>query len=154
VGEIIIVKSEPCHAEAIYAIECESFPDPWSESSVLYEIKYLHSICLTAKNTDNTILGHITMRHVINEGHINNIAVAVKYRKCGVGNKLLEAVIAESKRRNLIGLTLEVRVSNTAAISLYKKHGFVIEGRRKNYYRNPGEDAHVMWLKLADFTVV
>jgi len=131
------------HAEGIHALELESFTDPWSVKSIEDEITNKHSICFVA--VTNTVIGHVSMRHIINEGHINNIAVSKAYRCKGIGSLLLDALVKEAITREMIGLTLEVRVSNQAALFLYQKYGFVIEGYRKNYYSLPSEDAAIMW---------
>ena len=142
------------HAAALHAIEVESFADPWSVSAILYEINAPHSICLAAIAPDGSVAGHVSMRHIINEGHIGNLAVAKAYRRQGVGALLLEALIQEALRLEMIGLTLEVRVSNQGAIALYEKYGFVTEGYRKNYYAAPSEDAAIMWKKLIEIDEV
>jgi ribosomal-protein-alanine N-acetyltransferase len=144
-----IILAAPEHAEGIYVIERQSFAEPWSISSIAHEITYKHSVCLVAINENEKIIGHVSMRHIINEGHINNIAVLAEERKRGVGSLLLKALIGEAVKREIIGLTLEVRVSNNAAIKLYEKYGFTIEGYRKNYYSSPSEDAAIMWKKLS-----
>ena len=105
---------------------------------------------LGAEPPFKSVIGHVTMRHIINEGHINNIVVAHEYRRLGVASLLMDALIHEAKALEMIGLTLEVRVSNKAALSLYNNFGFVIEGHRKNYYSHPNEDAAIMWKEFKD----
>jgi len=141
---IKITPATLAHAESIHAIELMSFADPWSITSIENEITAKHSICLVAIDND-AVVGHISVRHIINEGHINNIAVAKSHRRHGIASLILTALVKEAERREMIGLTLEVRVSNHAAISLYKKFGFETEGHRKNYYSSPTEDAAIMW---------
>jgi len=147
---ISIVPTTLNHAAAIHAIEMESFADPWSINAIAYEINQKHSVCLVAVTENGRVVGHVSMRHIINEGHISNIAVLKDYRRQGIGALLLEALIKEAIQREMIGLTLEVRVSNQAALSLYEKYGFIIEGYRKNYYSSPSEDAAIMWKKLKE----
>ena len=138
------------HVDEIYEIEQESFSDPWSKSSIIYEIEHKFSICLSAVDTNGNVLGYAAMRWVINEGHINNIAVLPSYRGQGIGGILIEGLIKEAKARDMIGLTLEVRAGNAAAISMYEKYGFITEGIRKNYYFSPTEDALIMWKMMQD----
>ena len=145
---IKISRAKTKHAEAIYGIECESFSDPWSMDSVLFEIEHKHSVCLVAVCRPFGVIGYASMRHVINEGHISNIAVSEAYKKQGIGSLLVEGLIKEAHRKKMIGLTLEVRASNNPAISLYEKYGFEPEGTRPNYYSNPNEDAVIMWLYI------
>jgi ribosomal-protein-alanine N-acetyltransferase len=76
--------------------------------------------------------------------------VAYEYRRQGVASLLMDALIQEAIALEMIGLTLEVRVNNKAALSLYNNFGFVIEGYRKNYYSHPNEDAAIMWKEFKD----
>jgi len=145
---ISIVPATLDHKDGIHTIEIESFADPWSITSIEYELTHKHSICFVAINEKGQVIGHVSMRHIINEGHINNIAVLNTYRRQGVGQLILNALIKEAVKLEMIGLTLEVRAGNHMAISLYEKCGFVIEGYRKNYYSSPSEDAAIMWKKL------
>jgi len=141
---IIISQAELHHSTEIYNIECESFADPWSPESIEDELSNEDSVCLVAIE-DKNVVGYVSMRHIIDEGHINNIAVAKDYRNRGIASLLMETLLKESDRRKIVGTTLEVRVSNHAAISLYDKYGFIIEGYRKYYYSSPTEDAAIMW---------
>ena len=141
---IAITFATACHAADIHSIEQQSFSAPWSVNSILEEIAHKHSVCLVA-HSNNKVVGHISMRHVINEGHISNIAVLPSYRGQGIGSQLLQALTEEAIKREMIGLTLEVRTGNHAAIGLYTKFGFATEGYRKNYYSLPTEDAAIMW---------
>lgn len=147
---IHIVPTAPHHAPSIHQIEQLCFPDPWSINSIIGEATAPHAICLVAVKDEKNdeVLGHVSMRHIINEGHINNIAVHPNHRQQGVGILLLEKLIAIAIAKEMIGLTLEVRQSNTAAINLYTKFGFEPEGIRKNYYSAPSEDAIIMWKNL------
>ena len=149
IKNIKICPAAPSHIEGIHAIEALCFPDPWSPQAIGEEIEREHSIYLVALGQNGLeqekILGHASMRHIINEGHISNIAVAPQYQGQGIGAMLLQALIAQGIQKQMIGLTLEVRASNHSAIALYKKYGFVSEGHRKNYYQHPTEDAVIMW---------
>ena len=81
----------------------------------------------------------------MDELDITNVAVFPDMRGHGVGSALMRRLFQEAEERNCFGVTLEVRVSNEAAISLYEKSGFVREGIRKGFYRAPAEDALIMW---------
>jgi ribosomal-protein-alanine N-acetyltransferase len=132
----------------MHAIEAESFAVAWSETSIKYEVIGKHSVCLVLVDDEDFVYGHCYMRHVINEGHICNIAVRLGYRNQGFASRLVAALLEEAARLEMIGLTLEVRESNMAAIGLYQKHGFKQEGTRKNYYSHPIEDGIIMWRYL------
>jgi len=151
---ISIVPTTLHYAADISDIESESFNDPWSLSAIKLEIENKHSICFTALQDGKTVVGHVTMRHVINEGYVSNIVVQKQYRRLGVGSLLLDALINEGIKREMIGITLEVRIGNKPAISLYEKYGFMIEGYRKNFYSNPSEDAAIMWKYLYENEVL
>jgi len=143
--KIKIQRAKPRHADAIHAIENEAFSDPWSIKSILYEIEENHSVFLVATNIFYGIVGYASMRHVINEGHISNIAVSVAHKNKGIGTLLMEGLEEEARLLEMIGLTLEVRASNEPAIALYEKFGFEPEGIRKNLYSYPTEDGIIMW---------
>jgi ribosomal-protein-alanine N-acetyltransferase len=85
---------------------------------------------------------------VLDEGSLDNIAVDPAYRRQGVAQALLEALIAQGQAQRLSFITLEVREHNAPAIGLYEKNGFQVVGRRKNYYEKPREDAILMTLTL------
>ena len=133
------------HLDAVYAIETCSFSIPWSKNALRKELENKHAIYKVALIEPSDIAGYIGLWHIVNEGQITNIAVDEPYRRMGVGSRLLEAMIYLAKKRDMIGLTLEVRIGNTAAQKLYIKHGFKPEGIRKRYYADTGEDAVIMW---------
>ena len=136
------------HIKEVHKIEEDCFSIPWSEKSFYDELtKNKMAIYIVAKE-DDEIVGYGGMWHVINEGHITNIAVKKQHRKKGIGTKIINALIDIAKEKEMIGITLEVRVSNDIAKSLYKKSGFIIEGIRKEYYDDNKEDAIVMWKHL------
>ena len=142
---ITISRASIIHAAEIHDIEYESFSDPWSYKSIEDEILSEHSVYLVATENNISVIGYVSMRHIIDEGHINNLAVQKSCRSQGIASMLMEALLQEAASRGLVGITLEVRVSNRAAIALYEKYGFVIEGYRKYYYSSPTEDAAIMW---------
>ena len=145
---IHILKMTTEHIKEVHKIEEDCFSIPWSEKSFYDELtKNKMAIYIVAKE-DDEIVGYGGMWHVINEGHITNIAVKKQHRKKGIGTKIINALIDIAKEKEMIGITLEVRVSNDIAKSLYKKSGFIIEGIRKEYYDDNKEDAIVMWKHL------
>lgn len=142
---ITIKEATHAHISNICEIEKEAFSDPWSQASILNEIANEQSIFLVATKEDNTVVGYVSMRNVVNEGYINNIAVSKQYRGLSIGTMLILALLNESDKIGIAALTLEVRVSNAVAIKLYEKFGFETKGYRKNFYSNPSEDAAIMW---------
>ena len=141
---ITITPMTPSHTHAIHAIESHSFSDPWPPEEILFEMSQKHAIGFVAL-VEEELAGYAIMRHIVNEGHICNIAVHEAHRQKGVGSCLVQALIQAAADREMIGITLEVRIGNRAAMALYHKHGFIVEGYRRRYYRHPTEDAAIMW---------
>ncbi len=130
--------------EQVCAIENESFSQPWSKNDFIKSIENEKSIYLVI-DIDGIIAGYCGMLGVIDEGQINNVAVKSDFRNKGIGYLMLEKLLEYGKNQNLVSFTLEVRISNIAAITLYHKLGFVDIGIRKKYYEKPKEDALIMW---------
>jgi len=135
------------HLDRVHEIESHSFSDPWPLEEILWEINNPDSICLVALKND-IVTGYVTMRHLVDEGHISSIAVHEDYRKNGVGSVLMDGLASIAKSHDMVALTLEVRIGNRAAMGLYHKHGFKVEGYRRGYYSYPTEDAAIMWKYL------
>lgn len=129
---------------AISRLEKETFSMPWSAESFLQMIEREDTAYFVAEE-DGQILGGCGLLLIAGEGNITNVAVAATARRRGVATGLLTYLIQEGDRAGLTAYTLEVRVSNAAAIALYEKFGFVSEGIRPNFYENPREDAMIMW---------
>jgi ribosomal-protein-alanine N-acetyltransferase len=89
-------------------------------------------------------MGYSGFRYVLDEAHITTLAVHNKFRKKGIGTKLVEQLMKDAKARGLNKLYLEVRQSNIPAQKIYKKLGFKVIDRRREYYQHPVEDALVM----------
>ncbi len=127
----------------VVTLEENTFSTPWSyealEESFLKDNYYF----LVAKQ-ENIVVGYVGMYVVLQEGDITNIAVAKEVQGQGIGTKLLKELLEVAKKHGTETINLEVRVSNESAISLYKKHGFEIIGRRKNFYTKPEEDGYLM----------
>jgi len=103
------------------------------------------SYCFLARDADRRTVGFCSFWRVLDELHINNIAVVPEFRRQGVGAALLTYVMAEGGRIGAKRATLEVRRSNDAARALYERFGFTIAGVRPAYYTKPVEDALVLW---------
>ena len=132
--------------DEILDISALSFSICWSKNSYLQELTNPVAKYLVAK-IDNTVVGFVGTWIVLDESHITNIAVHPTYRKQGIASKLLEELLDYCKSQGCIAYTLEVRISNIAAKSLYEKHGFKQDGIRKRYYEDNNEDAILMWLR-------
>lgn len=132
----------------IYLIECETYgAHHWSKKSFTNELINKYSRYLVCElNTDNKeIMGYAGYWMVGNEGHITTMVVSPKYRRNHIADILLYNTIGSALCNNIKWLTLEVRVSNIAAIGLYTKYNFKQLGIRKNYYQDNNEDALILW---------
>lgn len=128
----------------ISQLEEETFSMPWSPASFLQMIEEEDARYYVAEE-DGQLLGGCGLWLIAGEGSIGNVAVAKEARRRGVGTGLMRHMLSEGDKEGLTAYTLEVRVSNAAAIGLYQKLGFVSEGIRPNFYEKPTEDAIIMW---------
>jgi ribosomal-protein-alanine N-acetyltransferase len=136
----------PSEIDAVLAIEEASFTNPWTREMYLAELQNEGvSFFYLARDPDRRTIGFCTVWRVLDELHINNLAVLPAYRRAGIGSALLTHVLDEGARMGAKRATLEVRRSNEAARQLYERFGFSIVGVRKGYYSNPIEDALVLW---------
>lgn len=143
-GELIIRQMEERDLPQVCAIEEEAFSMPWSEKAFADTISYYHTLFLVAE-LEGKIAGYCGCYQSLEEAEITNIAVKAELRGQGIGKMLLMELMRLGKERGAFAYTLEVRVSNQAAIHLYEKLGFVSFGVRKNFYERPKEDAMIMW---------
>jgi ribosomal-protein-alanine N-acetyltransferase len=138
--------STPSDLDAVLAIEAESFSSPWTREMYLAELENVGvSFCYLARADSGDILGFCSFWRVLDELHINNLAVAPPYRRRGIGTGLLTHVLNEGAKLGAHRATLEVRRSNDVARHLYERLGFATAGVRRAYYTNPVEDALVLW---------
>ena len=142
-----IVKMDETHISQIAALEKRCFSDPWSENSIAGELSSRLSYWLVAVE-NGEVVGYIGSQSVLGQSDMMNVAVHPDYRRKGIAEALILALSADLKERQNQCLTLEVRASNAPAITLYEKLDFKPIGLRKNYYRNPKEDALILQKEL------
>lgn len=130
---------------AVARLEQECFAEPWSENALAESLADANYVFFVAAFLDETVAGYVGAYLAADELSITNVAVTASYRRCGAANQLMKALDAFAKEKNLYGITLEVRVSNSAAIALYEKNGYEKSGIRKGFYSKPKEDALIMW---------
>lgn len=132
---------------AIAELEKACFSDPWSYDSIASELVNPLSYWLVAE-VDGVVAGYVGSQSVLDAADMMNIAVSPDYRRRGIGQALVNELVAYLSQNKVIALLLEVRVSNEPAITLYERMGFEQVGRRPNYYRNPREDALILRKEL------
>lgn len=144
-----VVPMDYLHIKDIAKLEKVCFSTPWSEQSILDAFKTGTRFFVCEK--DNKVLGYVGISAILDEGYITNVAVFPEYRNQGVASALLSHLEEFAKEKSLSFISLEVRESNANAISLYNKFGFAVEGKRKNFYTFPQEDALIMTKRFDKF---
>lgn len=147
---LILRYMRPEDVPTVAAIDRESFTNPWSENSYRFEVRENPASHMAVLELAGGIVGVAGMWLIVDEGHISTIAVRPQFRGRGYGEVLLAGLLA---RGIVLGATyalLEVRVSNTNAINLYRKYEFEITHRRRNYYKDNHEDAYMMFIHALD----
>ena len=129
---------------AIEAIEQTEMQAPWSRMMFVSEIVKSTSICLGAF-VDNVLVGYVIVSRYVDAWHVMNLVVRPEHRREGIATRLLASLFELAGDDDRRGFTLEVRVSNAAAIQLYETIGFESQGIRRGYYTDNREDALIMW---------
>ena len=135
---------ELVHLSQIEAIEQRAYPTPWSRSMFASELAKPTSICLGAFEGDE-LVGYVINSRYVDAWHVMNVAVDPDRHRRGIATALLEHFLELTRDDERRGYTLEVRVSNDAAIHLYEALGFEPRGIRRGYYTDNREDALIMW---------
>lgn len=129
---------------AVLEIEQASFTTPWPPEAFNQELRHNRLARYTVARQGSAVVGYAGVWLMVDEAHITTFAVHPDWRRQGVGRRLLLAMLIVANELGADRMTLEVRVSNTAAQALYQAHGFAIAGRRERYYTDDGEDAYIM----------
>lgn len=142
-GEATIRRLAYSDLPAVISIERRAFPTPWSLAMFVLELSKPSGICLAATNGDQ-LLGYLICSRYEQVWHLMNVAVAPEHRRAGVARRLIAKLVEEAGGK--LPFTLEVRVSNRPAITMYERLGFRSAGVRPRYYQDNDEDALIMWL--------
>ena len=140
---MILETMNAAHVAQIAELEKICFSDPWSERSIASELENKLAYWLVAMEGER-VAGYIGSQTVMDETDMMNVAVHPDFRRLGIAEALVNGLVKQLQAMGSRCLTLDVRSSNIPAISLYEKLGFSEIGRRKNYYRNPREDALIL----------
>ena len=134
----------------IHSLECDIFPDPWSERDI--------SSCICSEGgigyvavIDGKVIAYVIGRMIAPEAEIYRIATSPEYRRRGIAYRLLDYAVKCERGRGLECVFLEVRSKNVAARNLYRAYGFTDEGVRRGYYKDPADDAVIMVKRGAYF---
>lgn len=138
---------QPCHARAVAELEKVTFSSPWSEKAL---IDSLDKGIFLVYEKDGQVLGYAGAYSAGDEAAVTNIAVFPEYKRQGIGEALTKELIKRAALSGKKTVCLEVRVSNSPAISLYEKLGFKTAGKRRGFYSNPREDAFIMIYETED----
>jgi ribosomal-protein-alanine N-acetyltransferase len=136
--------------EEIHEIEVASFPDPWSVDSLwaFASDEQVRTLIAVRDMESGELVGYYALQYVLDEAEIAVIAVKRKFRRQGIGRRLLEEIKSFAIGQKIRKIHLEVRSENEAAVHLYRSFGFVEVGRRKNYYEAPKDDAILFCLSI------
>jgi ribosomal-protein-alanine N-acetyltransferase len=131
--------------DEIEQIERVAYRSPWSRGMFTTELGRATSRSVAAVDAGGALVGYLILSRYVDAWHVMNVAVAPAWRRRGVATALLEHVFETTQADARRGYTLEVRVSNDAAIALYERLGFRRSGVRRGYYTDNREDAVIMW---------
>lgn len=137
----------------VLALQTSSFSNPWSADALAWELEHSPvSRLYVLKDEAGAAAAFCACWQLVDELHVNSLAVDPARRRQGLASVLMRGVLAEARREGAVAATLEVRRSNEAARALYERLGFAVEAIRPDYYTNPREDALILWLRdLAPF---
>ena len=130
------------HIDAVAALERACFSEPWSAAALAEELDNPHAVFRVAVEGES-LLGYVGMHHLVDEGFVTNVAVSPSARRRGVARALLAELAAYGREHGLYRITLEVRVGNVAARTLYESEGYTLDGIRPKFYSHPTEDAAI-----------
>lgn len=146
---ITVVPMEERHLNALVRLERACFSEPWTRAGLAEELRNPTAVFAVAECGGETV-GYAGMHCVCGECYVDNVAVFPGFRRKGAAAALLSYLISRARERDGVFLSLEVRESNFPARSLYQAFGFREEGRRRNFYRSPAEDALILTLRFSE----
>jgi [ribosomal protein S18]-alanine N-acetyltransferase len=146
-AQILRIKDERGLSDVL-SLQNSSFSNPWSAEALRWELEHSPvSRLYVLREANGAVPAFCACWHLVDELHINSVAVAPDRRRQGLGSQLMRGVLAIAREEGAVRATLEVRRSNEAARILYEQLGFVVEAIRPDYYTNPREDALILWLR-------
>jgi ribosomal-protein-alanine N-acetyltransferase len=150
--EVELTRMRRRHLRKVLSIESRVYPRPWSASLFLAELSQRSSRTYLVARYVGEVVGYAGMMLMGREAHVTNIAVDPDYQGLKIGTRLLLTLCTEAIAKGADTISLEVRLTNKVAQSMYEKFGFSVVGVRKGYYIETHEDALVMVVREADST--
>jgi len=147
-GEVIdvhLVQMRRRHLRAVQRIESQVYPRPWSIPLFMSELNLRTTRVYTVARVGGTVVGYCGLMLAGEDAHVTTIAVDPAWHRHKIGSRLMLNLARVARQRGATRLTLEVRMSNTAAQAMFRRFGFEPAGVRKNYYAETREDALIMW---------
>jgi ribosomal-protein-alanine N-acetyltransferase len=138
--------------DAVAALEADTFANPWTREMLARELEADIMRVYVVRTPGKPVAAFCACWFVVDEVHINTVAVDPALRRRGLARALLLHVMADTGRDGAVCATLEVRRSNHAALRLYEQLGFTVEAVRKGYYTHPTEDALILWRRALKST--
>jgi ribosomal-protein-alanine N-acetyltransferase len=148
INGIVIREMRPSDLDTVMKIERASFSIPWRRAHFLQEMNVSEISVSFVAEKDGKVLGYGVIWVLPGKIHLCNIAVSNSYRRQGIGSNMLEHVLDYARKKKIPQVTLEVREGNKPAIELYKKYGFILKGKRLNYYTSEKENALILTKEL------
>lgn len=148
-ADIVIAPMRRRHLRSVLRIEERTSTTPWSLGLLLAEARRPDRVYLVARD-GSRVVGFAGLLFALTEGHVTTIAVDPDRQGAQIGTRLLLVLLREAIARGATDVTLEVRTSNESAKALYRRFGLMPVGTRAGYYRNPDEDALVLWVHEVD----
>lgn len=142
---MVFVPMRRKHLRAVMQIEQQVYSQPWTTGLFLSELALRAARDYTVAMVNGNVVGYAGLSYLDDEAHLTTIAVAPEFQGEGIATQLMLQSMQLCLGRGVRNITLEVRVSGTAALGLYRKFGFAPAGVRKSYYSDPVEDALIMW---------
>lgn len=145
IAPVVIDRMTVDDIAAVQEVERTSFPVPWPASAFRHELTQNRNARYVVAREGEAVIGYAGLWLMVDEAHITTFAVLPEHRRRKIGERMLQQLFDLAEEMGAEWLTLEVRVSNLAAQSLYEKYGFRRAGVRRRYYSDNNEDALIMW---------
>ncbi|MDP9074066.1 MAG: ribosomal protein S18-alanine N-acetyltransferase [Actinomycetota bacterium] len=155
-GEVLEVHLVPMrrrHLRSVQRIEAQVYPRPWSIPLFMSELNLRTTRVYSVARVGGIVVGYCGLMLADEDAHVTTIAVDPAWHRHKIGSRLMLHLARTARQRGAKRLTLEVRMSNIAAQTMYRRFGFEPAGVRKNYYAETREDALIMWTDEIDTNV-